>query len=890
MSDIRRNRKPPSIARWLLEKILPVSSREFVLGDLEEEFQRLSNTEVGVSGAQRWYWRRTLQCLFQKRQPKHIRQDKYEKGDGWMKQLWKDSKFGLRVLLQKPGFFIAAVLSLALGIGANTAIFSAVNSVLIHALPFSDANRIVTVWENNHKDGIERDDVSPANFLDWKERQQVFEQLATNNPYSLDYTGGSEPETWQSALVSEGFFEILGVRALYGRTFLKEEYQEGRNHVLVLTYAFWQRKFGGDPSVIGRTLTFNDQRATIVGIMPQDFPLYLHQPEKEILQPEVIDDSWKNHRRATFLKVIAKLKPGVTIDQAQSAMNTIARQLAEEYPQTNTGIGVKLVSMQEYLTGKIRLVLLVLMGAVAMVLLIGCVNLMNLQLARGTQRQREFAIRFSLGASRAQVVRQLFMENLILAFLGCGAGILVANWTLRLILKFGPQNIPRLENMKLDPLVLIFAIAVSFCTALIFGLLPALYVSRFDTQRFLKEGSSTIRGDARQRLRNALVISQVAFAVILLVGAGLLSRSLFQLLKVNPGFTKQGVLVMQVFLYDRYDTPEARYNFTRTALSRFQSFPGVVKASMTTALPFFDSSFDSSYPVSVVGQPMSPGQEPTAFLTIAAEDYFSLLGIPLQRGRLFEPRDHEDGPTVTIINDAMARRLKIDGDPIGKKIHVQLRQNPATMEIIGVVGSMRHKALNQEELRPEFFVPYGKSKPGNVIFVIRTASDPKAMISPLKSVIWQMDSLLPFYDVATLEQLVDHSVQERRFQMMLLTVFAGIALLLCAIGIYGLISFLTAQKTNEIGLRLALGAQTHQILKMIAGHGLVLTLAGICIGVIGAMLLSRYLKSQLFEVQMLDSVTYLLVCVILLVVAAIACLVPARRATRINPNQALHYE
>jgi putative ABC transport system permease protein len=888
--DRPREMNPPKAARWLLEWLLPEKIREFVMGDLEEEFQRLVHSNSGLRFARKWYWRQVAEWVFQtKRQSTNKPEQKLE-GDGAGAFLWSDTKYGVRALLKRPVFLVVALLTLALGIGATTAIFSAVNAVILKPLPFPDSDRIVTVWENNLKDGIERDDVSPANFLDWQERQQVFDTMATFNPWSLAYTGGTEPETWLSALVSRDFFEILGVKPAYGRTFLPQEYQVGHNNVVVLSYRFWQRRFGGDRSIIGATLSLDGKPTLVVGVMPPEFRLHFQKPNNEVFQPQVMEEDWKFQRKATYLAVIGRLKPEVTLDQAQSAMETISFQLATEHPQTNSGVKANIVALREHLVGKVRLGLFVLLATVGFVLLIGSANLANLQLARCSERQREIAIRLAMGASRWRIVRQLMLENLILALCGCVAGLLVAKWAIRMIVLVGP-DIPRMDLMRLDPMMSGFALILSFLSVLLFGFLPALYVSRFDLQHSLKEGAANFLASGRsgKRLRDGLVISQIAIAIVMLIGAGLFSRSLINLLNVNPGFVRKQVVALQIFLYDRYEKPEQQLNFTTQAISRLKRVKGVAQVGVTTALPFFDSSSTSSVPVAIVGQPVTSGEERTVFRTITTEDYFRVMRIPLQRGRLFNKTDHENGPFTTVINEAMARRLNLGENAVGNKIQVQSRSKVIEMEIIGVVGSLRHEGLDHQQ-RPEFYVPYGKSPSGAVIFVVRTSTDPGALTPSLKKAIWEVDRSLPFYRITTLEQLVEDSLTERRFHVTLLGSFAVLALCLCAIGIYGLISFITAQRTNEIGLRMALGAQRPDILKMITTHGIRLALTGIITGIVGAFFLARYLETLLFEIRPLDPITYFAVAAILMTVAILACLLPARRATRIDPIIALRCE
>ncbi|MGH9937479.1 MAG: ABC transporter permease, partial [Blastocatellia bacterium] len=542
-----------------------------------------------------------------------------------------------RTLLKNPGFTLVAVVTLALGVGVNTAIFSVVNGVLLRPLPFNQPERIVTLWENNSKDGIERDDVSPANFLDWRERSRSFEEMAFANPWSLDYTGKTEPETWRAARVSPGFFRILGAQAMVGRTFLPEEYETGRNQVVVLSYGLWQRRFGAEPKVVGQKLTLDGQPMTVVGVMPPEFKLHLFDREEEFWWPQTPDESMRQQRRATYLKVIARLKPGVTVEQARAEMGSIASNLGSEYPRTNAGIGVTTVSLTEKMTGHVRTALLVLLGAVAAVLLIACANVANLLLARGNEREREFAIRAAIGAGRARLARQTLTESLLLAVSGCIGGVLLAAWGIDLIVALSPGDVPRIEQVRLDRATLLFVAGLSFLTALIFGLAPAMQFSKPNLNNCLKESSQTATGGStRRRLRSALVISEIALALVLLVGAGLLIRRFYTLLKTDPGFAADKLVALQTFIWDRYGKPDERAAYVKQVTEKMKSVPGVQAVGVTTALPFFESSMDSSYPFTIEGRPAPPaGQEPTVFATIATNDYFAAMGVPLLRGRLF---------------------------------------------------------------------------------------------------------------------------------------------------------------------------------------------------------------------------------------------------------------
>jgi putative ABC transport system permease protein len=812
-----------------------------------------------------------------------------------LEDFWQDLRYGLRAMGKNPGFTAVAIVTLALGVGANTAIFSIVNAVLLRPLPFGQPERIITLWENNVKDGIERDDVSPANFLDWRERTSVFEEMAFANPYSLDYEGGGEPETWQAALVSDGFFRILGVPALHGRTFSAEEHLEGRNSVAVLSYGLWQRRFGRDPAVVGRKLVLDNQPVTVVGVMPPEFKLNLFEREKALWVPQVLSEDLRRQRRATYLKVLAKLKPGVPLEQAVAEVNGVAAGLAAEYPQTNAGVGVTVVPLGEQMTGQVRPALLVLFGAVCLVLLIACANVANLLLARGSARERELAVRAAIGAARGRLARQLLTESLLLAVLGCAAGILLAAWCSDLIVRNSPENIPRLELAEVDGAALTFVICISSLTALVCGVVPALRFSKPDLQHCLKgTGRSTTGGSARHRLRSALVVSEVALAMVLLVGAGLLLRSFISLLRVNPGFAADKMVALQVFIWDRYPKPEQRVAYAGQALEKLKAVPGVESVGITTALPFLESSARTSVPFTIEGQVAPPeGQEPTVFISAATADYFAAAGVPLLAGRHFDEHDRMDSRAVALINETMWRRYWPGEDPAGKRITVRggLRgqRGPSTFEIVGVVGDVQHEGLDKEP-RPEFFLPYAQSPSGSIIFAVRTGSDPALTVPTLKARLYEVNGAQPIYTVATGEALVSDSLKVRRFSLLLLGSFAALALVLAVIGIYGVISFATRQRTHDIGIRLALGATPRHVLGMVIRHGMSLTFVGIGLGLLTSIALTRVMSSLLFGVSATDPSTYATISLLLGGVALTACYVPARRAAKLDPLIALRHE
>jgi putative ABC transport system permease protein len=811
-----------------------------------------------------------------------------------MHSLWQDVVFSTRILLKRPTFTLIAIITLALGIGANTAIFSIINDVLVRTLPYEEPDRIVTLWENNTKEGLARDDVSPANFLDWRERQQVFSEIAFANPNSLDYAGGGEPEVIRAALVSKGFFQVFGTGPLHGRTFLPEEYEAGKNQVVMLSHGVWQRRFGGDPNIVGKALTLDGQPTTVVGVMPPNFRLYLFDREEEMWAPQVPDDSMKQQRKATYLKVVGRLKANVSLEQAQADLNNIAAQLAQENPLTNQGIGVTAVTLPEHLKGKWRRALLILFAAVGLVLLIACANVANLTLARGCEREREFSIRAAIGAGRSRIVRQLLIESLLLASLGCGLGLLLAMWGVDLIVAFNPGDIPRIDQVNLDRFTLAFVAIVGFLTTLIFGLAPALQLSKPDLQSCLKDTGQTITTTkARHRLRNTLVVTQIALAFVLLVGAGLVLRSFVRLLRVDPGFADR-VVAIQAFIWERYNKPELRQAYVNETLANIESTPGVEAAGVTTAIPLLESSQTSSLPFAVDGTtPPLPGHEPVAQITIASPNYFNAIGAQLLKGRFFNQFDNKDSARVALINQTMAQRNWPGADPVGAKFTLKRGgrdfRTGTTIEVVGVVTDQRQDGLEKNP-REEFFVPYAQSPSGSTIFVIRTRSDPSALLQALKARIWESNKTQPFYEVTTMDQLVSNSLKARRFNLILLGALAVLALTLASVGIYGVMSFTTGQRTHEIGVRMALGAQTKDILRLVAGEGMALTLLGIGIGVVVSVAVMRSLSSLLFNISPTDPMTFVLISLLLVTVAMPACLFPARRATKVDPLVALRYE
>ena len=803
-----------------------------------------------------------------------------------MNALWQDLRLGARVLMKRPGFTLIATLTLALGIGVTTAMFSVVNGVLLRRLPYGDEARVVVLWQNNLKNGVEREETSPANFFDWRDRAQSLDIVSAAEPFALNLSGTGEPETFRSWIVTAGFFDALNVTPLYGRTFLPEEYEPGKGQVIVIGYGLWQRRFGGDPNLVGRQLTLNGQPHTVVGILPPDFQ---YPPGRELWAPRQPRNSDRQVRGGSYIRVVGRLRPGRAVAEAQADMNNIAAQLAGEYPQTNAGVGVVVAPLREAVIGQARSGLLVLFVAVGFVLLIACANVASLWLSRMTERSRELAIRAALGAGRGRILRQLFSESALLALLGGAGGVLLAYWLVETIVKFGPRDLPRLNQIEVNPPALGFAVTVSLLTALIFGLAPAAQMLRPDLQESLKaEGRTMTGGRRQQRLRNLLVISEIALALALLVGAGLLARSFIALLRVDPGFTTDRALALET-LIGRNRNAEQRIALVEQTLPRIQSLPGVQAVGITSALPFHDNQVLIPKSVKIEGRASAPGQDPTAYIINVTPDYRRALGVPLLRGRDLNQFDKADVAPVAMVNSSMAVRNWPAEDPIGKKITFDASGRAMTCEIVGVVGDVRPNGLDSAP-RLEIYLPYAQFPASLVTWIVRTAGDPLKELTAIKEKIREENPTQTFLSIATMDQMVDRTITQRRFNLMLLGSFAALALILSAVGLYALISYTTAQRTHEIGIRMALGAQTGDVMRLVIGQGIKLALVGALIGMGGALALSRLMRSLLFGVSAIDPLTFAVVAVSLTLVALVACWLPARRATKVDPLRALKDE
>ncbi|HYP29038.1 MAG TPA: ABC transporter permease [Blastocatellia bacterium] len=807
-----------------------------------------------------------------------------------MESLIQDIRYGIRLLAGKPGFTAVAAIALALGIGANTAIFSVVNKVLLNPLPYKDPDRIMMVWEENAKSGYPIDTPSPANFISWKEQNQVFEDMAAFDDATFSLTGGGEPEKITGDLVSASFFPILGVDPIFGRVFSPEEDVPGANRVVIISHGIWQRRFGSDREILGKTLTLDGQSYSVIGVMPPQFE-FLGRGS-ELWVPIAFTQEEAAARGNHYLEVIARTRPGVTREQAQADMSLIAERLQQEFPLTNTSVGAVVIPLHEQIVGDIRPALLILMGAVGFVLLIACANVANLLLARAAVRQKETAIRTALGAGRARLVRQFLTESVLLSGLGGVLGLVISIVGVKVLVSFVPDSISQAKEVTLDAKVLLFTFGISMLTGVIFGLIPALQASRPNLNETLKEGGrDSSAGASGSRARNILVVSEIGLALVLLIGAGLMINSFLKLLSVDPGFRTDSMLTAKIILPDsKYPGRIERAAFFRQLLERVGSLPGVEAAGLTTSLPL--TSKGNSLGIAVEGRPEPPPDEVPIIVTrVINPDYFRTMSIPLLQGRIFSEQDSENAPFVVIIDEAMARKLWPDEDPIGRRIKMGgYNSTSPWRSVVGVVKEVRQFELDAAP-RPQMYVPFpqtGVFAPQDL--VLRTSGDPLSMVSAVRSEVWAIDKDQPISTVRTMEDIMAASVAKQRFNMLLLGIFAVVALVLAAVGIYGVMSYLVTQRTREIGLRMALGAQRSDVLKLVVGQGFKLVAIGVALGLFASFALTRYMSSLLFGVSTTDPVTFVVISVTLIAIALLASYIPARRATQIDPMRALHYE
>ena len=810
-----------------------------------------------------------------------------QRGLPMLETLIQDLRFGLRMLRKNPGFTAVAVLTLALGIGANATIFSVVNAVWLRPLPYPEADQLALVWHRNTQRGGTAE-LTPGNYFDLLRQNQSFAQMAAFNDSDFNLTGAGEPERLQGQLVSAAFFPLLQTAPGIGRGFTEADDREGAERVVVLSHGLWQRRFGAQANIIGQTLTLNELPYTVVGVMPPGF--VAPEGRAEIWSPIAFPASAANNRGAFYLNAVARLKPGVTITAAQSEADVIGRNLAQAYPKSNTDLGFSVVSLHGHLVSGFRQSLWMLLGAVAFVLLIACVNVANLLLARASGREKELAVRMAFGAGRWRLIRQLLTESALLAFCGSALGLLLTVWGIQMLKLINPGTIARLEEVSLDWRVLAFTLGIACLTGFIFGLVPALQLSQPDLQHTLKEGGRGSSSGAGQRFRGALVVSEVALSLVLLIGAGLLMRSFIRLQNVDPGFNTERLLMMNVVMsQDKARDLVTVSNFYQHVVERVQTLPGVAAASVATVAPIVTSGRRSSIVLEDKPDP-PPGTSQTVNNRVVSPDYFRTLGIPLRAGRLLSAQDTAEAPAVTVINQVMAHRYWGDENPVGKRFKIGTRESQRPwLTVVGVVGDVRQAGLNSDAV-PELYSPLTQVHQSFVrprVLFIRTSSDPMNLIAAVKSEIWAVDKDQTINEVQTMNEVVARSLAPRRFNLWMLGVFAALALLLASVGIYGVISYAVSQRTREIGVRIALGAQPRDILRLVVGQGFVLTLSGVAIGLIAAFALTRWLESLLFNVSTTDPLTFGGVALLLTLVALLACWIPARRATKVDPMTAL---
>ena len=807
-----------------------------------------------------------------------------------METFLQDMRYALRTLLKRPAFTVIVVLALALGIGANTAIFSVVNAILLRPLPYKNPDRIVMVWMDNHKLGVDQDWHSYPNYSDYRDQSSTFEDVAAFNDRSFNLTGTGDPVRVVGAWTTANLFQVLGVDPILGRAFSGEEETPGKDLVAVLSYGLWQRRFGSDPNVIGQPISLNGVDRTIVGVMPPTFRF----PEKttELWIPLAAGPQLKQARGSFWLKAVGRLKPGVTLQQARADMGAIASHLVEQFPGIMANYGVNLVPLHEQVTGNVRTALLVLLAAVAFVLLIACANVANLLLARAASREREIAIRTALGASRRRIVQQLLTESALLGLLGGVVGLILAIWGLDALKALSPATIPRLDQIGVDGRVLGFTFAMSLLTGFIFGLVPALQASKPDLNETLKEGGRGATGGARgRRIRGSLVVSEIALSLVLLIGAGLLIKSFIHLQRFDLGFNPNNLLTMRVQLPgSKYRENKQVVNFFDQLLPRMESVPGVQGVGGISEMFLTDTPNSTGF--TIEGRPVQSAADSIEVpIDSVTTNYFQAMGIPLLKGRVFDERDQIDAPLVVIINKTFAEQFFTGEDPIGKRFMYGQPDgaNPPWMTIVGVVGDMRRTGFDRA-VRPETFLPEKQQPDNRLTLVARTAGDPASFAGALRDAVWSVDKDQAVYDIKTMDSTLAEMTSQRRFNMLLLGLFAAVALVLASVGIYGVMSYSVAQRTHEIGIRIALGADRRDVLRLIVGQAMGLALVGIGAGLVAAFSLTRLMASLLYGVSATDPAIFTMIAVILTGVALGASFIPARRALKVDPMIALRYE
>jgi putative ABC transport system permease protein len=809
--------------------------------------------------------------------------------------LFKDLQYSLRTLLKRPGFATVAVLTIALGIGANTAIFSVIDAVLLRPLPYPDSGQLVVAW-GDRNEVKHYAAVSYPDFVDWQSQTQTLEHVAAfNSASALLREGDGEPQPLIGANVSADLFPLLRITPASGRPFTRSEDQPDAPSVVLLGHSLWQQRFNGDPQLVGKQIRLGSRTPTVVGILPEGFRFPAHATKTEFLFPLAVALGERAQKRGIYsLRVVARLKPGVSAALAQNEMRTIGTRLEEQHPDEGFRLGAQLIPLHRAMTWSVKTPLLVLLGAVGLVLLIACANVANLLLARASARQREIAIRSALGAGRLRVVRQLLTESLLLGVVGGTLGLLLAIWGVQLLLAASPLDIPRLNNTGLDLNVLLFTAGVSLLTSVIFGLVPALQASKVDTQDALKDGGRGGTNAAGNRVRSILVVSEVALSLVLLVGAGLLAKSFLLLREVNPGFSPEHVLITDLSLArTKFPEPQQQQAAFAEIVQRVSEIPGVDAAAVVNPLPLGGRITSGTF--FIAGRPpVRPEDKPLSNYRMVSNDYFRALGITVVRGRTFDEHDTQKSPPVIIVNETFARRYFGDEEVLGQHILIEGEggedTTPPAREIIGVVGDVRHQSLDADS-GPEYYLPYTQAPEPFMTLVVRASSlDPAGFASSVKQTIKQWDRDQYVAPMKRMTELVSESVARRQFNTVLTGLFALLALLLASIGIFGVMSYMVMQRTKEIGVRIALGAQTRDVIGLVVGQAMKLILAGVALGLAAAFALTRVLSSMLFGVAPTDPLTFVAVSLLLIVFALVACLLPARRASGVDPLVALRYE
>jgi predicted permease len=819
-----------------------------------------------------------------------------------MQILWQDLRYGVRMLMKKPGFTLIAIITLGLGIGANTAIFSVINGVLLRPLDYHEPQQIVTLLN------FGRGPVSPANFLDFRQNSQSFEQMAAAEVWGGTLANNDKPEVVSGLRMGDGLFDLLGVQPLVGRTLQPEDFQPGKDHVLVLSHKLWQRAFGGDPGIVGQSVVLSSESYRVVGVMPPNFQFPPFWSTRAEMWTPLELSSRATARGGNSLRVFARLKPGISLSQAQAEIDVMNQQLATAYPDANAGMNIRVDPLNEKVVGNIRLALLVLSGAVGFVLLIACANVACLLLTRAAGRQKETAVRVALGASRWRIIRQLLTENLLLSLAGAGVGVLLAVWGVDWLTTLMSGNatsfaarMPRVNEIQVDATALIFTLIVSLLTGLLFGLAPALGASKPDLNQVMKESGRGTAG-GRRGLREVLVVAELALALIMLIGAGLLMSSFLKLQGVDPGFNPKNVLTMNVSVSG---SPQyagaARETLYRQITERLTALPGVESASEINHLPLAGDLWSRA--VTIEGRPLPPpGEGIEAAYRVCRPDYFRTMGMQLHAGRDFTERDTVDTPGVIIINETLARRQWQDEDPLGKRITIDdvrnAAQPPRWFTVVGIVKDVKQGSW-MDAPSEEVYFPFQQS--GNFLtsnarqytsmtIVMRTTTDPQTLAMAAQESIRAIDHNLPISNISTMEQVVVDTLWQQRFNLQLIGLFASLALVMAAVGLYGVMSYTVAQRTQEVGLRMALGAQRSDVMKLVVGQGMKMALLGVALGLVASVLLTRLMASLLFEVSATDYTTFTVVAILLTFIALVACWIPALRATKVDPMIALRYE